>query len=137
MSDHTALQKAIEYCAERNKKWTGLFQLDPYFTNKIDLHHDYFFQTVAEFKKRCAEEDLPFQIVSGQATDVFDNVTKKLNVDAVFYNKDETGYGSKRDKEVSGWLKEKDIKVKAFHDYYLHGATEIRTKTVSSVYSLL
>ncbi len=136
LNDHTALQKAIEYCEEHDKKWMGLFQLDPQFTKKIDLHHDYFFQTVAEFQKRCTEEDISFQIMSGEAIDVFDKVTKKLNVDAVFYNKDEAGYGKKRDKEVSDWLKEKDIKVKAFHDYYLHGATEIRTKTDNTMYQV-
>ena len=126
LNDQTALEKAIAYCEDNDATWVGLFQLDPHFTNTIDFHHDYFFQTVAEFQARCKNEKLPFQISYGTPKDVFDKVTARLNVTAIFFNEDEAGYGARRDHEVSNLLKEKGIKVFSYKDYYLHGSKEVR-----------
>ena len=126
LNDNTALEKAISYCEENDATWVGLFQLDPHFTKNINLHHDYFFQTVAQFQERCNEENVPFQIVYGDPIHVFEKVTDALNVKAVFFNEDEAGYGASRDKEVCGWLKEKEIEIHTYQDYYLHASKEVR-----------
>ncbi|MGA9290029.1 MAG: deoxyribodipyrimidine photo-lyase [Anaerobacillus sp.] len=126
LNDHTALEKAVAYCEENDASWVGLFQLDPHFTGKIDSHHDYFFQTVAQFQNRCIKDDVPFHIVSGEPIHVFEKVTSNLNVKAVFYNEDEVGYGASRDEKVGNWLHENGIEVHAYQDYYLHGSKEVR-----------
>ncbi len=126
LNDHPALDKAIAYCEENDASWIGLFQLDPHFTDRIDLHHDYFFQTVAQFQKRCQKEEIPFHILFGEPIQVFEKVTTNKNVKAVFYNEDEVGYGASRDKEVSDWLNEKGIDVHPYQDYYLHSSKEVR-----------
>ncbi|WP_273836042.1 cryptochrome/photolyase family protein [Guptibacillus sedimenti] len=126
LSDHTALEKAISYCEENDAEWMGIFQLDPHFTENIDLHHDYFFQTVAQFQNRCQKENIPFQIVYGHPIDVFEKVTDTLDVKAVFFNEDKAGYGARRDEEVCDWLKEKEIEYHFYQDYYLHGAQDVR-----------
>ncbi|MYL64783.1 deoxyribodipyrimidine photo-lyase [Bacillus hwajinpoensis] len=126
LNDHTALEKAISYCEENDAEWMGIFQLDPHFTENIDLHHDYFFQTVAQFQNRCQKENIPFQIVYGHPIDVFEKVTDILDVKAVFFNEDKAGYGARRDEEVCDWLKEKEIEFHFYQDYYLHDTQDVR-----------
>lgn len=128
LNDHTALEKAISYCEENDAEWLGLFQLDPHFTENIDLHHDYFFQTVAQFQERCKEENIPFQIVYGDPLDVFEKVTNALDVKAVFFNEDKAGYGARRDQDVCDWLKDKEIEFHSYQDYYLHDTQDVRTQ---------
>lgn len=127
LEDHTALHRAIEYCEENDARWVGLFQLDPRFTQTIDSHHDYFFQTAKQFQDRCLDMKYPFQVVFGDAVDVFQKVKDALpDVRAVFYNRDDVGYGANRDAEVNDFLEREGIEVHSYQDYYLHGVEEIK-----------
>lgn len=126
LNDNTALHKAIEYCEENDARWIGLFQLDPYFSEHIDSHHDYFFQTVNQFQNRCLETKLPFQVVFGEAVDVFEKMLNTLpSVKAVFYNRDEVGHGRSRDKKVNILLEEGNIEVYSYQDYHLLGPEQV------------
>ncbi|WP_270180650.1 cryptochrome/photolyase family protein [Alkalihalobacillus sp. CinArs1] len=127
LEDNTALHRAIEYCEEHDARWVGVFQLDPHFTQAIDSHHDYFFQTVKQFQERCLDMKLPFQVVYGEAVDVFKKVTNELKeVKAVFFNRDDVGYGAKRDEKVREWLESEGIESHDFQDYHLHTGEEVK-----------
>ncbi|WP_280770218.1 cryptochrome/photolyase family protein [Salipaludibacillus daqingensis] len=110
LHDQPSIQKALEAASAYDGQVILFFHLHPNFIQEIDLHHDYFFQTLQQFRHQCAKSSLHVHIIYGDNETAFTTLTRQLSeLKTVFYGKDYTPFGLKRDQEVSTFLSNKGI----------------------------
>ncbi|MGG6431554.1 cryptochrome/photolyase family protein [Anoxybacillus sp. D401a] len=125
LHDHTALVHALQWAKEREGKLLFLFHVDPYFAKERTYHHAYFFQTVERFRQTLRERGIHMHILYGEIDHVFARLTNKVNISAVFFNKDEVGRGKERDDYVQALLQKHGVEVYTYDDAHMHGAFEV------------
>ncbi|WP_078577602.1 cryptochrome/photolyase family protein [Salipaludibacillus agaradhaerens] len=113
--DNRAIHQALRAACETNGRVVLFFHLHPNFVTTIDLHHDYFFQSVHHFQKRCQQLNLHLPIFFGDPHEAFSKLLASFNtLKAVFYQKDYTRFGKERDKEITSFLHNKGIATYGF-----------------------
>ncbi|WP_026690967.1 cryptochrome/photolyase family protein [Alteribacter aurantiacus] len=126
LEDHAALYHCLETTKHEDGKWFAFFHLDPSFTEEIDLHHDYFFQTLAFFKDTCEEKGIHLHIVYGGLEEALERVINNIPaLHTVFFNRDDAGENSERDEDAIHILENNNINAYAYEDAHLHGPNEI------------
>ncbi|UTR13949.1 DNA photolyase family protein [Salipaludibacillus sp. LMS25] len=108
--DNQAIYQALRTARETDGSVVLFFHLHPAFTRSIDLHHNYFFQSVKHFQERCDKLGLHIPIFFGDHHEAFTKLTEAYDtLKAVFYQKDYTRFGKERDKEITSFLHNKGI----------------------------
>ncbi|RNA67047.1 cryptochrome/photolyase family protein [Alteribacter keqinensis] len=126
LDDQVALYHAIETVKRNDARWFAFFHLDPRFTKEIDLHHDYFFQTLNDFRKLCKDHGVHLHLVYGELKEALNRITKRVSsLEAVFFNRDDAGENSVRDQEAIDFFHKKEIETYAYEDAHLHGPHEV------------
>ncbi|MTH52591.1 deoxyribodipyrimidine photo-lyase [Bacillus mangrovi] len=135
--DHLALSEALAYCKKNDGKLLFVFHLNrDFFGSETDMRLEYFMATVKDFAERCEELGTHLIVIQGTPEEAFENLLKDHSaVQAVFFNKDEAGYGKERDDQVIRLLEKKNVEVYPFQDAYVHGPNEIFKKD-GSVYKV-
>ncbi|RKL65834.1 deoxyribodipyrimidine photolyase [Salipaludibacillus neizhouensis] len=127
--DNTALYHAIETAKHDDGKWIAFFHLDPIFTSSIDLHHDYFFRTLEDFRKRCVERGIHLHIIYGKLEEALHQLRQAFpDLKAVFYNRDEAGDAHSRDKQAESWMEDNGVELFSYEDAHIHGPQEVKKK---------
>ncbi|WP_100373336.1 cryptochrome/photolyase family protein [Bacillus sp. FJAT-45037] len=127
--DQTALNEAVEQVKLANGKWFAFFYLDPKTADATPIHHDYFFQTVLDFKKKLQELGGDLHIVTGEIEEALEAVLYKHNdLDGVFVNDDRVGEGCKRDDAAEEYLATRNIPIYRFEDAYLTTPDQVLKK---------
>lgn len=123
--DNIALIEAINHI-EGHDRLIITFYLDPKLFKNGTNSHDYFFSSLNGFYKICLKKGLDIYFMYGELLYCFDKLLKKFaNIERIYFNIHESGYGQIRDQEVSSFLKERDVKVLTYHDHYIHSAKDI------------
>lgn len=123
--DNIALIEAVNDIKEKDKL-IFIFYLDPKLLKIGTNSHDYFFSSLNNFYKRCLEKDLDIYFMHGDLLDSFEKLLKEFkDIEKIYFNIDESGYGKIRDQKISNFLKERKIEVLSYHDHYIHSAKEI------------
>ncbi len=126
LHDNTALIEAIAYCANNNEKLTLIFHINTEQIKEGTNSNDYFFSALHVFYKRIKEMGSDILFLYGSPKEAFnDFVCHYQNVDRVFFNASERGYGLRRDSEISRILEERGIAVHTYLDKHLHSSHEI------------
>ncbi|MBA2175186.1 deoxyribodipyrimidine photo-lyase [Halobacillus locisalis] len=128
LNDHTALAQAIND-SDNDDQLLLLFHIHPDLNKEFNATHDYFFQTLQSLVTDAQEKNIPIHFIEGTVTDAFTELLNHRNVDAIYFNKDESGFGKQRDDEFMEEVKDKDVEVCSFIDHHMHGAEEISKKT--------
>lgn len=103
-----------------------LFQVNPAQFITGSPSHQAFFASVAHFKQEI-DKTAHVQIMFGEPIECFQQLKDTLpSWDKVYFNRDETGYGAKRDEAAQAFFDEQKIEVQSFHDSYLHSAEEVK-----------
>ncbi|MGP4076426.1 cryptochrome/photolyase family protein [Halobacillus sp. K22] len=128
LNDHTAINKALEHAGDEDEILL-FFHIHPGMNQEFTARHDYFFQTLKAFTDNAEEKGLAIHFIEGKTSEAFTELVEKHNVEAVYYNRDESGFGLKRDNEVNDYLKDSDVHVFSYVDHHMHGAKEVTKKT--------
>ncbi|MDO8224847.1 cryptochrome/photolyase family protein [Bacillus cabrialesii] len=136
LEDNAALSQAISYSKQKQAYLLPIFQIDPHFVDmKYDTSHEYFFKALSVFANEARQKGLYLHLFYYQAIQMFRLLMNSYKIDAVFYNRDEAGYGAQRDHEVSAFLRKNGIHPSTWTDAHLHGAGEI-VKQDGSMYKV-
>lgn len=123
--DNTALIKAINHTKD-DEQLIITFYLDPKQFKARTNSHDYFFSSLNSFYKSCLKKGLDIYFMYGELLYCFDKLLKEFgNIERIYFNIDESGYGQIRDQEVSSFLKERNVEVLAYYDHCIHSAKDI------------
>ncbi len=126
LRDNTALHHAIDYCLKHNEKLTLIFHINTEQLKEGVYSNDYFFSALNVFYRKIKDMGSDILFLYGSPKDAFtDFIYKYKNVNRVFFNASERGYGLKRDREVYLILKNNGIEVERFLDKHLHSANEV------------
>ncbi|WP_173918501.1 deoxyribodipyrimidine photo-lyase [Halobacillus sp. Marseille-Q1614] len=128
LNDHTALVHALENLQEQDELLL-LFHIHPKLIEEFTIRHDYFFQTLKALTKECEKLKAPVHFLYGEIEEAFAELLQNLpNIEAVYFNFDETGFGKDRDHHITEWLHRQEIAVHSFTDHHIHSAREIQKK---------
>ncbi|WP_328703114.1 cryptochrome/photolyase family protein [Alkalihalobacterium elongatum] len=125
LNDQTALFHCLERIKESNGKWVAIFHLDPQFTKDLTPHHQYFYQTVYQFKQYCENLGITLHVIYGPITEFINKIVQAIpTIKAIYYNKDEVGKGKARDDLVNEELEKRGISISSFLDTHLTSAAQ-------------
>ncbi|MBM5721614.1 cryptochrome/photolyase family protein [Listeria ivanovii] len=131
LSDNTALYQA---CKD-NDELILLFQVNPEQFITKSPSHQAFFSSVAYFKQQV-DKIAHLQIMFGESINLLEKLKEKVpSWDKVYFNRDETGYGAKRDETALRFFAQAGMTVFAFDDAYLHHADAVK-KSTSEFYKI-
>lgn len=126
LNDQTALFQCLERSKKSGGNWVALFHLDPKFSEEMCPHHEYFFQTVSEFKEKCAEIGIRLHIIYGTVEEFIEKTLEAIpELTAIYFNKDEAGNGKIRDEFVMKRLAERGVSAASFLDTHLTSVIQV------------
>ncbi|MBT2732703.1 deoxyribodipyrimidine photo-lyase [Carnobacterium sp. ISL-102] len=130
VEDNTALKHALEEC----DSLILLFHVNSeQLLNETSKNEAAFFKSVETFRKTLDDRGVTLHLAFGDLTDCFTKLKKKFpEWTDIYVNRDENGYGLKRDILADSILYDLGIRTHAFHDHYLHSAHEVKTNTQTS-----
>lgn len=123
--DNIALARAIT----DGDKILFVFHIDQQqIAEQPTVNQSSFFASVQQFKLYLKSQNIDLHIFDGTLKDMFDDIKKQVpNWQALYFNRDEHGYGDARDQEIARYCQENlHIRVHTAIDYTLHGAHEIK-----------
>ncbi|MYL69621.1 deoxyribodipyrimidine photo-lyase [Halobacillus litoralis] len=125
LNDHTALAKALED-TKNEDQIVLFFHIHPSLNESFTPRHDYFFQTLKSVVDRAEELKAPVHFIHGETEKAFQHLIEELNVEMVYFNRDEVGFGKERDASIIEYLSGQDVDVYSYIDHHLHGADEVQ-----------
>lgn len=131
LNDNKALYQA---CKDKDDLIL-LFQVNPEQFINGSPSHQAFFSSVAYFKQKL-DKTAHLQIMFGEPMGLLEKLKEKIPAwDKVYFNRDETGYGAKRDEAALQFFAKEEIEVFAYHDAYLHHANDVK-KSATDFYKV-
>lgn len=131
LNDNKALYQA---CKDKDDLIL-LFQVNPEQFIKGSPSHQAFFSSVAYFKQKL-DKTAHLQIMFGEPISLLEKLKEKIPAwDKVYFNRDETGYGAKRDEAALRFFTKAEIEIFACHDAYLHHANDVK-KSATDFYKV-
>ncbi|UOQ45268.1 DNA photolyase family protein [Halobacillus salinarum] len=127
LNDHTALAKAIDNAGD-NDSLLLIYQIHPALIENFTPRHDYYFQTLCSFVESCEELGTPLHFLYGEPEEAFNDLLKTEEVEEVYFNYDETGFGKRRDDLIIQWMENRGIGVFPAIDHHIHSAREVNKK---------
>ncbi len=128
LEDNTALIQAVESSYKENVSLTLLFHINTEQVKVASYSNDYFFSALYVFYKKLKDLAADLLFLYGEPETTFKAfLAENKNINKLFFNFSERGYGLKRDKKVLEIFKENNIEVVSFLDKHLHSAEEVLT----------
>ncbi|MTD41396.1 deoxyribodipyrimidine photo-lyase [Erwinia sp. CPCC 100877] len=128
-ADNTAFNKLIEQSGE-NDQLACVFQLNPEQFLENSFNHDSFFTSLQEFRNTAYKRKIPIHFLFGEPVASFKALKAAYpKWQALYFNRDERGFGLERDRNVMTYLEEQQIDIHSYQDSHLHGAKEIEKPT--------
>lgn len=123
--DNTALIQAVNDVQEGDRLML-VFYLDPKQFKIGSWSHDYFFASLNTFYKACQDQNIDMYFLYGELLPCFSKLLYDFEgIKRVYFNKDESGYGERRDQDLRDFLNEKNIEVFAYSDHHIHSAKQV------------
>ncbi len=123
--DNAALYRALK----SNENVLPLFIFDEEILTKLNNKKDsrltFIHQQVAYIKTELKSLDSDILVKYGKPLDVWKKITEEFDVQNVFANQDYEPYAIQRDKQISEFLKSKNIGFETFKDQVIFDYTEV------------
>ncbi|GGF21330.1 deoxyribodipyrimidine photo-lyase [Halobacillus andaensis] len=125
LNDHTALSRAVQDAGE-DDQLLFIFHIHPKLIEEFTVRHDYFFQTVHSLDEASDQLGAPLHFLYGDVDTAFKQLFNQMeDIDSIYFNYDEVGFGKERDDYMINWFKEQDITVYSAIDHHIHSAKEV------------
>lgn len=129
LDDNTAFIQLLEQTAA-TEELICIFQLNPAQFIPNSYNHDAFFSSVKAFREQLKTKEIPLHFLYGDPEESFSELKNAFHDwQTIFFNKDERGFGRKRDQKMTDFFKKQKIQVHAYQDSHLHGVEEIKKPT--------
>ncbi|GAB2500349.1 deoxyribodipyrimidine photo-lyase [Alkalibacterium psychrotolerans] len=127
LEDNTALKEAME----REDNLLLLFHVNPeQFLEAGSLNQAAFFKSVRTLQKEIEDKGGKLQILFGDLEESFKKLKETVpDWKDIYVNRDEKGYGLKRDKQAGKLFEELKVTAHGYHDHHIHSAQEIKTNS--------
>lgn len=127
LEDNTALKEALESSDEL----LLLFHVNTdQFLEEGSLNQAGFFKSVRTLQEEIEDKGGRLQILYGKLEESFQKLKDRCpDWTDIYVNRDEKGYGLKRDKQAGKLLNEMGVTAHGYHDHHLHSAQEILTNS--------
>ena len=123
--DNTALINAINDIKD-NENLIFIYHLDPELIKIETTSYAYFFSSLNSYYESCLKKGLDIYFLYGEILTCFDTLLNEFsNIDKIYYNIIECGYGKSQEQKLNRFLKRKNIEVFSFYDHHLHPANEV------------
>lgn len=123
--DNTALVEAVNN-AEDDERILLVFHIDQKQLKPGAYSHNYFFSALKTFYQECLEKKLNLYFLYDEPEVCFSKLIKDFpDINKIYYNIDETGYGKARDRKAERIFEEHEIEMIKYYDHHLHFANEI------------
>ncbi|MFD1902242.1 deoxyribodipyrimidine photo-lyase [Enterococcus termitis] len=104
LDDNTAFSHLLKQSKETDEVMC-IFQLNPSQFIKKSYNHDAFFLSVQTFYKELRKRQIPLHFLYGDPEENFTALKETFDDwDAVYFNKDERGFGRVRDQKLADFL---------------------------------
>lgn len=128
LEDNTALNKAIEISYEEKKNLLLIFHINTEQVKERTYSNDYFFSALNVFYKQIKNLGSDILFLYGEPENAFKEFLKThKDIEKVFFNVSERGYGLIRDEKVSAIFEENNIEVFRYFDKHIHSAGSVLT----------
>jgi deoxyribodipyrimidine photo-lyase len=108
--DNTAFNKLLEQSAAHDQL-ACVFQLNPEQFLANSFNHDSFFTSLQEFRNRAQARKIPLHFLYGEPVASFKALKAAYpEWQALYFNKDEHGFGLERDRAVATFLEEQQMR---------------------------
>ena len=78
------------------------------------------------YYESCLKKGLDIYFLYGEILTCFDTLLNEFsNIDKIYYNIIECGYGKSQEQKLSRFLKRKNVEVFSFYDHHLHSANKV------------
>ncbi|OJG24719.1 hypothetical protein RU98_GL001261 [Enterococcus caccae] len=132
LDDNTAFNKMLEESKESDEL-ICIFHLNPLQFLENSYNHNAFFYSVSTFYKQAKANNVTIHFVYGNVEESFTALKRAFqDWDAIYFNKDERGFGSVRDQKMTVFFEDNQIQVHSYQDSHLHGVEEIKKPTGES-----
>ncbi|MGX7265236.1 cryptochrome/photolyase family protein [Enterococcus crotali] len=132
LDDNTAFNKMIEESKETDEL-ICLFQLNPAQFLKESYNHDAFFYSLKTFFEHAEKNGISIHFLYGDVEESFTELKQVYpEWHAIYFNKDERGFGRQRDQKMVTFFQNNEIQVHSYQDSHLHGVEEIKKPTGES-----
>ena len=123
--DNTALIHAVNDL-NGDDRLMFVFHFDQKLFKMGSNSHDYFFASLNYFYKICLKKGIDIFYMYGELLSCFDELLGLFeNIKKIYFNADESGYGERRDQEVSDFLRKRSVQVLTYQDHYINSAEAV------------
>jgi len=123
--DNTALINAINDIKD-NENLIFIYHLDPELIKIETTSYAYFFSSLNSYYESCLKKGLDIYFLYGEILTCFDTLLNEFsNIDKIYYNIIECGYGKSQEQKLNRFLKRKNVEVFSFYDHHLHSANKV------------
>ncbi len=128
LQDNTALIKAVEVSYAEKATLTLLFHINDEQVKAGTYSNDYFFSALHVFYEKLKALGADLLFLYGKPEKAFNDFFREhKNINKVFFNISEHGYGLQRDEKVIEIFKANNLKIVSFFDKHLHSVNEVLT----------
>ncbi|GAB3647412.1 deoxyribodipyrimidine photo-lyase [Echinicola sediminis] len=131
LEDNTALH----YACQNEKQVLPLFIFDTDILDELEDKEDarvtFIHGQLKHLQEKLVKKGASLLVKKGKPLEVFKDLSKQFDIEAVYTNRDYEPYAISRDKEVSKFLKGKDIGFYDFKDQVIYEKDEILTESGS------
>lgn len=122
---------ALAHAFENAREVVLVFHVNPeQFLDEGSLNQAAFFKSVAHFKREIEKQGLYLHLLYGNIEECFSALKEQCpDWSDIYFNRDEKGYGKRRDEQMKHFFKENQIDFHSYMDHHLHGVNEIRNQS--------
>lgn len=133
LKDNIGLFRSLLYAKEQGQKVQPLFIFDTDILNALNNFDDFriafLWQTIAELKKECEDLGSDLWIFCGQPQEVFKELFREHQIQAVFSNEDYEPAAIRRDGKIKELANKKGIEFLQFKDQVIFAKDDLLTTT--------
>jgi deoxyribodipyrimidine photo-lyase len=129
LHDNNGLYKALRYAEQTNDKVLAVFIFDTCILGQLadpnDARVQFIFEQVQELQQQLRAQGSDMLILHGDPVAIWQDLSQKYAISALFFNRDYEPYAQNRDKAVHELLKAKNITTHSYKDHVIFDKLEV------------
>lgn len=114
---------ALYYAHKSGLPVLALFIFDNQIISHLDVNDariDFIYQNLRKIYFSIRKDKGDLYVHKGRVIDIFNHLSGRFHIQAIYANADHEQYGIIRDQEVTAWAEKRNISFVTFHDHMVH-----------------